>query len=190
MEGQYPFQGTVQVLTTMRCLNIEIPEGAGEKNQVLCSFAPLKHKFFGWLAIQDRCWTSDRLVRWGLPNLGICPLCELANESINHLLLQCPYARGVWFRVLWQQGLHRLTPSPHDVLRDLWPAAIATVVTKSHKDFNSLCILIMHAVWLECNARIFDNARCSLSTLVSRIKDEWASWVAYRSRSTRVNLRR
>jgi hypothetical protein len=55
--------------------------------QVWLSFAPLKHKFFGWLAIQDRCWTSDRLACRGLPNNGVCPLCELHDEDINHLLL-------------------------------------------------------------------------------------------------------
>jgi hypothetical protein len=151
--------------------------------EVWCSFAPLKHKFFGWLAIQDRCWTSDRLARRGLPNHGTCPLCELVDESIDHLLLQCPYARSVWFRLLRVQGLQRLTPSPLDVLKDWWPAATALVVTESRKDFNSLCILIMRAVWLERNARVFNNASCSLSILVSRIKDEWASWVACRGKS-------
>jgi hypothetical protein len=35
--------------------------------QVWDSFAPLNHKFFGWLAIRDRCWTAVRLERRGLP---------------------------------------------------------------------------------------------------------------------------
>jgi hypothetical protein len=156
--------------------------------EVWQSYAPLKHKFFGWLAIQDKCWNSIRLARRGLPNHGTCPLCEIMVENIDHLLLQCPFSRGVWSRLLRAQGLQRLTPSPLDVLKEWWPAATATVVRKSRKDFNSLCILIMRAVWLERNARVFDNASCSLSILVSRIKDEWASWVACRGRSFRGYL--
>uniref|UniRef100_A0A453J5F7 Reverse transcriptase zinc-binding domain-containing protein n=1 Tax=Aegilops tauschii subsp. strangulata TaxID=200361 RepID=A0A453J5F7_AEGTS len=31
-------------------------------------WAPLRVKFFLWLALQDRCWTADRLARHGLPH--------------------------------------------------------------------------------------------------------------------------
>lgn len=39
------------------------------------SKAPGKCKFFVWLAIYGRCWTSDRLQRHNLPNQGPCVLC-------------------------------------------------------------------------------------------------------------------
>ena len=32
------------------------------------SKAPLRCRFFSWLAIRNRCWTSDRLARRGLPH--------------------------------------------------------------------------------------------------------------------------
>jgi hypothetical protein len=154
--------------------------------EVRSSFAPLKHKFFGWLAIQDRCWTLDRLARRGLPNNSVCPLCGTIGENINHLLLQCPFARGVWFRVLRLHGLQRLNPSPHDVLADWWPASTATVAKKLQRDLNSLCLLTMRAIWLERSAWVFDNATCTLSNLVTRIKNEWPTWVTCRGKSTRV----
>uniref|UniRef100_A0ACD5T8Q2 Uncharacterized protein n=1 Tax=Avena sativa TaxID=4498 RepID=A0ACD5T8Q2_AVESA len=65
--------------------------------QVWSTSTPLKYKFFGWLAIQNRCWTVERLQRRGLPNHGTCPLCELenGNESLDHILLQCSFSRSV-----------------------------------------------------------------------------------------------
>uniref|UniRef100_A0A453IBL6 Reverse transcriptase zinc-binding domain-containing protein n=1 Tax=Aegilops tauschii subsp. strangulata TaxID=200361 RepID=A0A453IBL6_AEGTS len=32
------------------------------------SKTPLRCRFFAWLAIMNRCWTSDRLARRGLPH--------------------------------------------------------------------------------------------------------------------------
>jgi hypothetical protein len=39
------------------------------------SWAPSKCKTFVWLAIQNRCWTVDRLKR-GPPHPDHCPLCD------------------------------------------------------------------------------------------------------------------
>jgi hypothetical protein len=62
--------------------------------QVWLSFKPLKHKFFGWLTIHDRCWTSDRLARRGLPNNGVCPLCERHDALVEKWLL-VPVGKGL-----------------------------------------------------------------------------------------------
>ena len=40
------------------------------------SNAPLHTRFFLWLAIQNRCWTSDRLAKRGLPHQSSCPFCD------------------------------------------------------------------------------------------------------------------
>jgi hypothetical protein len=55
--------------------------------------APNEHHFFIWLAIQDRCWTSERLQRHGL-----CALCNQGVELISHLLFGC--VLEIWFKVL------------------------------------------------------------------------------------------
>lgn len=47
--------------------------------------APPKSKFFAWLAIQNRLWTSDRLEARGWPNTRYCPLCRHTLESAFHL---------------------------------------------------------------------------------------------------------
>lgn len=50
------------------------------------SWAPLRIKLFHWLAMQGRCWTTDRLARRGLPHEPTCALCDQEPEIMQHLL--------------------------------------------------------------------------------------------------------
>ena len=47
-------------------------------------WAPLKVKFFAWLATQNQLWTADRLQKRAWPNCGLCPLCKQTNETVDH----------------------------------------------------------------------------------------------------------
>jgi hypothetical protein len=49
--------------------------------------SPPNSKFFIWLTLLGRPWTSDRLQRYQLQSSGYCDLCSQAVESISHLLL-------------------------------------------------------------------------------------------------------
>jgi mannosylglycoprotein endo-beta-mannosidase len=77
--------------------------------QLWHSFAPMKFRFHGWLSLWQRCWTADRLQRHGLPNHAVCPLCNTAAETYDHLALQCPLSTSVWvaaFRLIgWNPPL-------------------------------------------------------------------------------------
>jgi hypothetical protein len=64
------------------------------------TWAPANCKFFIWLAINNRCWTSDQLAKRGLPHQAACPLCDQDVETINHILVSCVFAREVWSLVL------------------------------------------------------------------------------------------
>ena len=80
------------------------------------SRAPSNCKFFAWLALRDRCWTSDRLARRGLPHQDACPLCDQEEETINHVLLTCVFARAIWVVVCEALGKWDWTPTAHDSL--------------------------------------------------------------------------
>jgi len=57
------------------------------------SWAPLHCKFFLWLAIKQRIWTTGRLAKRGLPHQAACPLCDQEQETSQHLLLTCVFTR-------------------------------------------------------------------------------------------------
>ncbi|KAM0866672.1 hypothetical protein ACQ4PT_042492 [Festuca glaucescens] len=153
--------------------------------QLWHSFAPMKFRFHGWLAIWQRCWTADRLQRHGMPNHSICPLCNAAAETYDHLSLQCPFATAVWIAAFQLLGWHPPMPTATSSIRDWWPEAERATTTGNRKALNSLVLLVIRSLWLERNARVFD-ARASSAMDVSRwIADEWAAWGACRRRAVR-----
>jgi hypothetical protein len=68
------------------------------------SWAPLRCKFFIWLAVKNRCWTVDHLSKQGLPHPSVCPLCD-QEETINHIFVLCVFSREIWTKILLSIGL-------------------------------------------------------------------------------------
>lgn len=54
---------------------------------------------FGWKVLCDAIPTKDKLERHhmhiGIDNL--CLLCNLHRETTDHVLLQCPFSRAIWY---------------------------------------------------------------------------------------------
>jgi hypothetical protein len=78
------------------------------------SWAPNKCKFFIWLAAHKRCWTADRLAKRNLPHPATCPFCDQADETIDHVLTNCVFARQFWFNLLGRFNLQILPPLAED----------------------------------------------------------------------------
>jgi len=51
-------------------------------------------KFFVWLAINNWCWTVDRLAKRGLPHPAAWPSCDQAEDTIQHVLTLCVFSRA------------------------------------------------------------------------------------------------
>jgi hypothetical protein len=106
------------------------------------AWAPTKCKFFLWLAALNRCWTVDRLARRGLEHLERCPLCDQEDETVQHLLASCVFAREAWAHILSKVGLQHLSPSG-DVksFQVWWRSSKQRVDAAVKKSFNSLVAL-------------------------------------------------
>jgi hypothetical protein len=50
------------------------------------SWAAPKCKTFVWLAINNKCWTADRLKKRGLDHPENCVLCDQEDETVQHIL--------------------------------------------------------------------------------------------------------
>lgn len=69
-------------------------------------------QIFMWLVVKNWCCTADRLAKKGLPYPAACPLCDQAEETIQHTLVGCVFAREVWTSLLNSLGLLALDPRP------------------------------------------------------------------------------
>lgn len=53
-------------------------------------------KFFNWLYLHSRIQTYDLLHALTLTPSTLCLICGLYNETLEHLLLECPRVQNVW----------------------------------------------------------------------------------------------
>jgi hypothetical protein len=98
--------------------------------------APPRCKYFIWLASLNRCWTADRLARRGMDHPDRCPLCDQQDETVQHILVTCVFARDVWFRTLSRLGLQYLTPTSNaTVFQEWWGEAERNVPKQKKKRF-------------------------------------------------------
>ncbi|WVZ83247.1 hypothetical protein U9M48_030415 [Paspalum notatum var. saurae] len=136
---------------------------------------PPKVKFFAWLAAQNRCWTADRRRRHGLQDDDRCALCDQDQENINHLLLQCVFAREVWFRALRVLSWEAVVPSTSALLMEWWSVSRRRVHQDHRPTFDAVVLLVIWSLWKERNARVFDRGRSQPSVL-AKIVAEGKFW--------------
>jgi hypothetical protein len=150
--------------------------------EVWNSFAPFKEKFHAWLALCKRCWTADHLLRRGLLTHALCPLCVVEDETLDHLSLQCPFAVSIWIGVCLRLGFDIPAPSSNSTLVNWWPDAVANLSRSNRKIANSIIMLTLRALWLERNARVFDQANSPTARVLDGIVELWNVWVSSRRR--------
>ena len=141
------------------------------------SWAPAKCKVFLWLAVQNRCWTADRLAKRNLRQPSLCPLCDQVEETIQHLLTSCVFAREFWFRILSPVGFQRCVPDNRDQdFAGWWRKAAKQVPKEKKKCFNTLIILGAWLLWKHRNACVFEGASPSMNDLLRSFDDEHHLW--------------
>jgi hypothetical protein len=144
------------------------------------SYAPLKCKIFCWLVIKHRLWTSDRRARHGLQeHPDVCFTCAQEQDNVEHILLQCPYARMVWSEILQATGLLTDQPQPDSTLEVWWTRAQSWVQRRDKRKFDTLVILVLRTLWKQRNAWVFANVAQQLNTsqIIPKIKEEFSLWM-------------
>jgi len=126
------------------------------------------------LVAHNKCWTADRLARRGLPRLECCPLCDQEEETVNHLLVECVFAREFWFLLLRQVGLQALSPQPTDNnFLDWWEGAINATSDLVRQGVNSLRAWIL---WNHRNRCVFDGVAPSVAGALAVAGEERRLW--------------
>ncbi|XP_062115116.1 uncharacterized protein LOC133829344 [Humulus lupulus] len=107
---------------------------------VWCNLSMPKHRFILWQATLGHLLTRDNLVKCHLQIISeLCPVCELQQESHDHLFFQCPFSQMVRQRVaswlnwdIWpihyQEWINWMKGKPKGLQQKLLAAGLAAVV--------------------------------------------------------------
>ena len=137
----------------------------------------MKCQFFLWLVVHNRCWTTGRLAKRELPHPERCPLCDQADESIQHILNTCVFARQVWFLLFIRFGLPDGSPQPDNVFFSDWWVRTCNMIIKPMKHgFNTLVILGAWLIWKHHNDCVFNGVTPSVHKVLCQDGDEARLW--------------
>ncbi|GLT36691.1 hypothetical protein SLA2020_110540 [Shorea laevis] len=94
------------MFSSRRILDVDVCDAVWNK------FLPGRISFFTWRVFLDKLPTRLNLDFRNIKVEGgelICPICKLGVEELNHVLLQCDFARQVWAKIfLWWDTKARL----------------------------------------------------------------------------------
>lgn len=100
VEGKYSIRRMYNMLSG------DFPKVSWKK--LICNTqANPKQIFILFLAIQERMYTKNRLIKWGIRNDTICATCEVEQESHQHLFFNCCISAKVWMYILKWLGIRR-----------------------------------------------------------------------------------
>jgi hypothetical protein len=99
-----------------------------------------------WLAIQNRCWTTDKLAKRNLPHPEKCTLCDHEEKTAQHILVGCAFARVFLVQSAFPFRLSASVPKPSDQLFVEWWRS-RQVPKDKKKCFNSVVILGAWDLW-------------------------------------------
>ena len=145
--------------------------------------APLKCRIFVWLAAQKRVWTSDRRFRHGLQDhTSPCFVCLQEEDTIEHIMIQCPHARQVWFRLFQEIQFQTSVPTQHDNLQAWRLREASRCTTRDRKNFNATVTMVCWSLWKHRNAWVFGDTRkqFSVEQHVIKLVDEVQLWIRAR----------
>lgn len=123
---------------------------------------------FLWLAIQNKCWTADRLAHRGLPHPYQSVLCDQEEETIQHILTTCIFTRQFWHSLLILAGLSHIAPWRNELSFADWGIKASQQVDKKvdktwRKGFNSMVLLGSWTLWNHRNNCVVNGASPSIA---------------------------
>ena len=117
--------------------------------------------FFAWLLVQCKLLTVYKLMARQWPCNPMCSLCNSGQETIDHLILHCSFARNVWTKMAeWTQNLVQQPTDGFEVM-DWLKKELAQLPKKDRRLKATLLIYGAWNIWKERNSGIFEQKQMS-----------------------------
>lgn len=120
--------------------------------------------------------------------VNACPLCISAEESVDHLMLNCTMAHQICTTILNSFGCSWVLPRSIVELFEAWRFQIRTSKGKAMSRLSFL--VTIWAIWKERNCRCFEGSSSSLADVVDEARLNVVTWIsilpAFRGLSTDI----
>jgi hypothetical protein len=127
------------------------------------SKVPPRIAFFTWPAALGTILTAENLRRCGIVLVSWCCMCKASGESVEHLLLHCPYAKEMWDMVFALFGIQWVMPRGVLALFECWQGNFG-----DHQNivvWRAVPHCVMWCLWRERNRRTFEDCESSVVDL-------------------------
>ena len=109
-----------------------------------------------WIMMNQKLATVDRLTQWGIVVDKRCVLCKNTEESIEHLFLQCQFARKLWERLLGWIDQQITVPLAWEQFPQ-WCTQHGKRKSSAAQMFKIVLTEGIYGLWIERNNRIFEH---------------------------------
>ena len=130
--------------------------------------------FFTWTAALGKILTADNLRRRGIPVVSWCCMCKADGETVDHLLLHCPYAKELWDMVFGLFGIQWVMPKRAIDLFHCWIGSVG----RTSVIWKAIPHCIMWCIWRERNARTFEDCELSVVELKLHFYRSLLDWMS------------
>ncbi|KAK4720344.1 hypothetical protein R3W88_010577 [Solanum pinnatisectum] len=114
-----------------------------------------KAYFTMWPMLNKKLAMVDRLAKWGVEVNKTCILCKKAEETIEHLIIECQFARKLWERLFtWSHQLSVVPMTWGQFI--LWSIQHGKGKTKTTQIFKIILAEGIYGLWIERNNKIFE----------------------------------
>lgn len=140
--------------------------------------APPKVKFFGWLAWLGKVKTSSYLQRIGILDKAAnvsCVFCQNEVESVNHILLFCPFVWLLWSQIMKWWGVQWVMPNSVEGLLQWWSFCKMKKLEKVI--WKVVPLAVLWSTWKHRNDCVFNGSQPNLEDLCEVVKVRIALWV-------------
>ncbi|XP_026460037.1 uncharacterized protein LOC113360789 [Papaver somniferum] len=135
---------------------------------------PYKINFFLWLLSHDRIMTADNLLRRGMNVSSLCCFCDEDDETSSHLFYECWRTRRIWDYFV--EGCRFEWTYNSNVTINVKSWKFNWCDERLSQIWNNIPVAIWWCIWRERNARVFDNKKKTLVTLIRNVKLQAFFW--------------
>ncbi|XP_039065107.1 uncharacterized protein LOC120210455 [Hibiscus syriacus] len=140
---------------------------------VWLGFVPPRVETFLWQLSHQKVAVRAELLRRGV-NIGdnfLCPLCNLEEESVQHLFISCPVSWVMWTKLIGFWGVRLALPSNPPSLLSSWE-----VLRPNSVILQFIPGVVFWSIWKIRNEIIFDKGKLDIISLFFTVRFRLAKW--------------